>query len=146
MSSLIGIDMYIAFGLVGIIVVIFLVHRMGMLQRKSLPFIIAGVLLAILGIHVFRKSRRKGLRNKLEELEKQLNEKIAELKDKKKELDISDQELQRVTEEAEKQRAAIKRELLLNEAKSKEEKERIDQMSDHEAYKEFDRIFGGPEN
>jgi uncharacterized membrane protein len=57
MSSLIGIDTYIALGLIGIIVVVFVVHRMGMLPKKSLPFVIGG-LLALFGIHWFRESRR----------------------------------------------------------------------------------------
>jgi uncharacterized membrane protein len=142
MSGLIGIDTYIALGLIGIIIVVFLVYRMGLLPKKSLPFIVGG-LLALFGIHLLRQSRKNALKKELEKLEKKLDKKEKELEGKKEELDVSEQELQEVQAEADKQRAAIKKELLLNETKEEKEKQRIEELSTVETFSEFDQVFGG---
>jgi hypothetical protein len=140
MQALIGTDTYIALGLVGIIVVVFLVYRMGFLPKKSLPFVIGG-LLAIFGIHLFRQSRKNGLRKELEDLEDQLNKKEKDLEYKKEVLDISEQELQTVKAEADKQRAAIQKELLLNEAQHEDEKKEIEELSTMETFERFRQNF-----
>ncbi len=66
-------DLFIAVGLVAVVVVVYLIYRMGVLPKKSLPFVIGG-LVGILGITIFRERRMKGLRQDLERREKRLKE------------------------------------------------------------------------
>jgi hypothetical protein len=140
MSSLIGLDTIIALGLIGIVIIVFVVYKMGFLPKKSLPFVVGG-LLAVFGVYLFKESKRKGLKEKLDKLEDDLEKNEKELEIKKKDLQISDREIEKIKAEADNRRAAIKKELLLNEKREKEEKERIEELSTMETFKEFDKVF-----
>ena len=137
----IGNDLVIALGLVGIVVVTFIISKIGILPKKSLPFVAAG-LAAIFGITLFRESRIKGLRKDLDEREKRLREQEEKLKGLKDKYGASEAELNKALAELEKQRRAYERSLLEIKAKNEEEKKRIDELPDDEVFKEFREAFG----
>ena len=138
----IPIEYHIAIGLVVITLVVFLLSRTHILPKKSLPFV-AAALLGAFGLSVFQRWRQGNLRQELERREKEIREKEKRLEQLKKEADASEEELRRIQAELDKERAAIKKEILLIEAKNEEEKKRIDNLLVDELFEEFDRVFGG---
>lgn len=142
MGAFFDVDTIIALGLVGIVIVTFLIYRMGLLPKKSLPFVVGG-LLAVFGIYMFRSAKRNGLKKELEKREKELREEEKKLAEMKANLNVSEEELAQAQVELDNQRAAVKKAMLLNEAENKAEKERIDNLSTEETFDEFDQVFGG---
>jgi len=138
----IPLDIQIAVGLVVITLVVFLLSRIKILPKKSLPFI-AAALLGAFGFSVFKQWRQRGLRKELREKEKQIKEKEKRLDELKAKADASEQELRRIQADLNKERAALQKEILIIEEKNKAEKERIENLPDDELFEEFDRAFGG---
>jgi len=140
MSSFFDIDTYIALGLIGLILVVFLINRISLLPKKSGLFLIGGIF-GIVGIFLFRNWRTKSVLRDLRKREEKLKEmekNLALLKDR---YNVSDQELQKATAELEGQRAAYKKTILLIKAKNREEKEKIDKLSAQEVFQEYAKIF-----
>ncbi len=137
----IGNDLLIAFGIVGIVVITFIISKIGILPKKSLPFVAAG-LAAIFGIALFRESRIKGLRKDLDEREKKIREEEKRLQKLKDTYQASELELNKAQAELDKQKRAYERSILEIKAKNEEEKRRIDQLPDDEVFKEFREAFG----
>lgn len=133
-------DLIIALGLVGIVVVVFIISQMGILPKKTLPYVI-GALAGLLGITLFREWRTKGLTKKIAEQEKILNEKEEKLKELKEKYMASDRELQKAKEDLEKQIAAYKKMLLQLQAETREEKEKIDQLAGEELDDKFSELL-----
>jgi len=130
MSGIFDTSTLIAFGLIGIAIVILLIDRMAVLPRKTLPFI-AAALAGAFGIAILRGYRSEKIKKKEEELAKK-----EEIKEQiKNKYEASGQATQIVEGELEQAKAASKKQRLLIEATSKEEKERIEKMSIEELYK-----------
>lgn len=122
-------DVYIALGLLAIIAIAFLIYRLEILPRKSLPFII-GSLLAILGLQLFKESRRKGLQKKLESIDDDLKNKESQIFERlKKTHGVTDMELQRIRAEIYKDRNASAKALLLLAADTDDERRQIEELS-----------------
>ena len=138
---MIGTDLIIAIVLIGIVLLTLLISKMGILPKKSLPYIIAA-LAAIIGISLWRQSRMNGLREELEKREKELEEREKRLQNLKEKYQLSEKELGKAITELEKHKSAYKQEILLLNAKNKEEKERIDQLSGEDLHSEFLSVFG----
>jgi septal ring factor EnvC (AmiA/AmiB activator) len=138
---MIDIDLIIAFVIIGIVLAVFLLSKINLLPKKSLPFIIAG-LAGAFGIMLFGKSRMNGLRKELEEREKKLLEKEEKLKKLKDNYSASEKHLQQANAELEKQRAAYQKTILQIKAENEEEKERIDRLSGEDLHNEFLEAFG----
>jgi septal ring factor EnvC (AmiA/AmiB activator) len=141
LSSFFSTDTYIAFGLIGIVIIVYFFYRLGMLPKKSIPYV-AGALLALFGIHIFREWRSKKLWRDLEELEKQIKEKEKRLQQLKEKYGTSEQELQQVQAELERLRAAYEKTILQLKAENKKLKERIDELQGEELHHEFRNTFG----
>lgn len=136
MSSFLDIDTYIAFGLVAIAVVVFLISQMGILPKKSLLFVVAA-LAGVFGITLFRKHRVNSLLKDLKSREDQLKKREEELKELKEGYSISEQKLQEVKAKLERQRAAYEKTIMQIKAENKKEKERIDNLSGDKLHEEF---------
>jgi septal ring factor EnvC (AmiA/AmiB activator) len=134
-------DLLIALGLVGIVVVTYLISRMGLLPKKSLPFVAAG-LAAIFGIALFRKYRSDNLQKELKELEGELKKKEKRLEDLKQTYNVSNEKLQEMKSELVRHQSANEKEILLISEKNKKEKERIEGLSGNELHEEFLKTFG----
>ncbi len=134
-------DMVIAFGLIGIIIVVFLISRMGILPKKSLPFLIAA-LAAVFGIALFKRLRTDKLKDELKKREDELKKKEEKLKELKANYNVSEIKLQEMNADLERHRAAYEKELLDLKAENKKEKDRIDSLSGEELHDEFKKAFG----
>jgi hypothetical protein len=77
-----------------------------------------------------------------EKVEEQLKKKEEKLKDKKDDLDISERELQQVTAEADKQRAAYQDEIIRNEGMAEDKKKEFYELPKLEKFKRFSQPFG----
>ncbi|MFL5493819.1 MAG: hypothetical protein ACJ8DC_05460 [Gemmatimonadales bacterium] len=135
-------DLVIAGGLVLIAIVVFLLSRMGLLPKKSLP-IVAGALVGVFGFTIWRERRTRDMRARLDELEKQLKErekKVQELRDGSL---ASEAELRKAQADLTAQRAALQQSILQVDAKTKAEQERIERLDTNEVADEFVRRFGG---
>ena len=136
MSSFFDIDTYIAFGLIGIVIVAFLISRMGILPKKSLPFIVGG-LVGVSGLIIFRKWRTNGLLKDLKKREEELKKMEERLKLLKEQYGASEQELEKARAELDDQRAAYEKNIILIQAKNKQERERINALEGEELHGEF---------
>jgi septal ring factor EnvC (AmiA/AmiB activator) len=138
---MIGTDLIIALGLVGIVVVTFLISKIGILPKKTLPFVAAG-LAAVFGITLLRERRIKSLRKDLADREQKLREEEKRLKTLKDKYGASELELNKAQAELERQRRAYERSILEINAKNDEEKKQIDALPDDEVFKKFREEFG----
>jgi len=130
-------DLLVAFGLIGIVVIVFIVSQMGLLPKKSLPFVI-GALLGAFGWTVWREKRISKLREDLKRREKALKEREKKAEELKKKYQIADEKLDELKSELERQRSAYEKEILLLKAKNAEYKKYIDSLSGDELHDEFE--------
>jgi len=134
-------DLVIAGGLVLIAIVVFLLSRMGLLPKKSIP-IVAGALLGAFGIVIWRQRRTQIMRARLEELEKELKIREDKVKNLRAGSLASETELRKAQAELSAQRAALQQSILQVDASTKAERERIDRLDTNEVADEFVRRFG----
>lgn len=140
-QSFLGIDTYVAFGLIGIVVVMFLLSKMNVLPKKSLLFV-AAALAGVFGLSLLRERRTKHLRKDLEEREKKLKEQEQKLKDLHERYGLAEDKLSEAKAELERQRSAYEKAILHIREKNEEEKKRIDALSGEELHHEFRSAFG----
>lgn len=131
----------IALGALAIVVVLFLLWRMGILTKKTVP-IVGGVLAAIFGAVILRERGQARRRRELAAKEKQLREREKRLKELRESAAVSDAELDAARAELDREREEHARETLRIEAETEEEKARIDELSGDEVFDEFRRAFG----
>ena len=129
-------DLFIAFGLIGITIILFLIYRMHILPNKSLPYV-AFALVGVFGFSIIKKWKSDKLKTELKNLEKELNKKEEKLKQLKKTYETSDKKLHEMEAELEHHRTAYKKQILFINAKNKEEKERIGSLEGKEVFDEF---------
>lgn len=134
-------DLIIAFGLIGIIIVVFLISRIGILPRKSLPFV-AAALAGAFGIALFRKYRTDRIKEDIKKLEGELENKEKRLSAIKENYNASEQKLNEMKSDLERSRDAYQKEILHINEKNKEEKELIDKLSGEELHDKFLKSFG----
>lgn len=135
-------DLVVAAGLLLAVVITFIVYQTGLLPKRSLPFVAAAILGAV-GISAFRAWRRSDLLKDMAKREDALKQQEETLRTLKGELSGSELKLDKANADLRKQRAAYQKELLLIEAKKKQEQERIDTLSEGDVFDEFSRTFGG---
>ena len=83
MSNIFDGSTLIALGLIGIAVIIFLISRMGLLPKKTLPFI-AAALAGAFGVALFQGYRSRKIREKIKKLEEEIAMREKNLKEMKK--------------------------------------------------------------
>lgn len=131
----------IALGLVAIVAVLFMLWRMGILSKKSLPFV-GGALAAIMGVAIVRQRGEARRREELKKKEEELRERERKLEGLRADAAVSERELDEARAELEREKEETEREMLRIEAETEEEKERIDSLSSEEVFDEFRRAFG----
>jgi len=140
-SAFFDIDTYIAFGLIGIVVIIFLFYRLKVLPKKSIPYV-AGALLALFGIHILREWKARNLWRELEELKKTIKDKEKKLQELKEKYGASEQELRQAQAELDKLISSYEKTILQLKAENKELKDHIDELDGEELHVEFRSAFG----
>ena len=76
-------DLIIALGLIGIVIVVFLLSRMKLLPKKTLPYI-ALALLAGLGIAYFKTRKDDNVKKEIERLKEDIKKREAKVEELKK--------------------------------------------------------------
>lgn len=139
---MLNLDLWIAAGLVAVVIVVLITTKVGKLPKKSLSFIIGGVA-GMIGLAVFRQKQLSDLEKELRDREKRLKEREKKLQELKEKYGASEEELEKVRNELQKQRSAYEAAMLKIQETSKKEKERIDQLSGEDLHNEFLNSFGG---
>ena len=134
-------DITIAVIVLVIVVAIVLVARMGILPKKSLPYIAAG-LAGVLGIALFRKLRQQDLQNDLRQREQGLKDLEARARQTRSGVDAADQQLTEALADLQRQKEATQKELLLIQANTAAEKDAIGALQGDDLFRKFDQVFG----
>ena len=134
-------DIVFALVLVLVVVITFVIGQIGLLPKRSLPFV-AAALLAVFGGAIYRARRQAELRKELAQREAILKKKEEELKEKKEGIEVSERELNEVQAQVNTQKAAYKKEILIVGAQKLEEIDRIDRMTDDEVFRKYLETFG----
>jgi len=138
-------DIYTALGLVGIAISMFLVTRMRVLPKKTLPFMLAAIA-GVVGISVFQNIRMKSMGRDIKRREKDLRKRGEKLNQMRYDLNLSDDDYHRAVAVIDKElEAGKKRALLINENRQKERK-RISSLSGKELDKEFEVVMRSLDN
>ncbi len=134
------IDLLVAGGLIAVALVIYFLSRLRLLPKKSLPFV-AGALLGVVGIGIWRAKRTDALRQELKRKEKELDA----LKQRSETLRDGSEEAERALQAAiaagERQREALMRNIMRNEQATEAARARIDEIPDSQLADEFVRMF-----
>jgi hypothetical protein len=136
-------DITIAVVLLVIAVVVVAIAQMGILPKKTLPFIAAG-LAGVFGIAVFRKWREQSLRTDLERRDRELQGLAARAGQTAAGVAAADQQLTAAAAALQSQKEATQKELLLIRATTAEEKDAISRLQGEELFRKFDEVFGTP--
>jgi len=134
-------DIYIALGLIFIVIVVYLLSRMKLLPKKSLPYLLLG-LGAFLGLAFLRARKRDKILEEIEMQKKEIQKRKQKLEDLEKKSDIAKHKLDEIDAELERKREAHEKQALLETEALKKEKERIKNLSGSELLDEFAKAFG----
>lgn len=133
-------DVYIALGLTGVAISMFFGVRLGVLPKKTLPFILAAVVGAI-GISIFRASRVKSLEHDIRRRERALKKRNTKLEQMRRDLNLSEKDYNKAVAIIDKElEAGKKRILLINENRQKE-RMRISKLIGAELDREFETVM-----
>jgi len=133
-------DITIAVIVLIIVVAIVLVARMGILPKKSLPYLAAG-LAGVFGIALFRKLRQQDLHD-LRQREQGLKELEARMRQTRSGVDAADQQLTQALADLQRQKEATQKEMLLIQANTDAEKAAIGALQGEDLFRKFDQVFG----
>jgi septal ring factor EnvC (AmiA/AmiB activator) len=134
-------DLLVALGLIVIVVFVLFLVKIGLLPKKSLPFVL-GAMLGIFGFSLWREHRMKKLRQELWKREAELKKREEILKKLKEDYQASEQELAKARAELQKHREAYQKAILQLNAQNEQEKERIDQLFGDALQDEFSKLLG----
>lgn len=136
-------DIGIAVVLVAIALVVILIARMGILPKKSLPYV-AAALAGVTGIAVFQRIKAKGLAKELEARRRALQDLEGRLAQTRARFEASDQTQAAVRAELQRQEEAVQKAILVARANTDAQRQEIDNLSGEEVFRRFDEVFGGP--
>jgi len=134
-------DLIIALGLIGIVIVVFLLSRMKLLPKKTLPYI-ALALLAGLGIAYFKTRKDDNVKKEIERLKEDIKKREAKVEELKKTDAINVEKLNTISGEIDNKLATHARETLKEKADLEEEKKRLENLTDMEVFEEYRKAHG----
>lgn len=134
-------DIIIALILIGIVLILFLLSRLKLLPKKSLPYIFLA-LAAGLGIGYFKARKGAKEREEIKRLNEEITRKKAQLKDLENEDKINSAKLEAYRKELDRKMADHTRETLKEKTDLEEEKKRLDNLTAIEVFEEYRKIYG----
>jgi len=134
-------DLLIALMLIIIVVILYMLARMKVLPRKSLPWV-GLALLGVFGISWWKNICARKAREELEQEEANLRRLEKETEDIKEKLDVADMDLEASKAKLASQIEEAKRQILESEKRRAEEKKRIAALSGDELQDEFLKKIG----
>jgi hypothetical protein len=130
-SQILSPDIAIALVLILVSAGVFFAVRIGVLPKKSAPFVAVAVLAAI-GFSMYRQKHAKNLHNVLKEKEKELKKREERLKELKTNFELSDKEATTAVAKRDAEIQAITEEIIEVRAQHKEEVETFQNMTPQE--------------
>ena len=124
-------DITIALAVVAVAVVVFFAVRIGVLPKKSAPFV-AVALLAAIGFSAYRERHARNLHGVLKKKEAELRRKDQELKELKRQYELSDQEAAAAVARRDAETHALAEEILQLRQLHEAEIQRLNQMTPDE--------------
>ena len=132
--DLLTVDISLAIGLVIAAVGVILLSNIGLLPKKSIPWVLLAIG-ATFGFAWFKDRQAKGLRKKLEEQEKELKKLAQRMEKTRAETDAEHAKLEKAKTELRKVEESTAKSILELEAKGREERVRIAQLEGEELEK-----------
>ncbi len=134
-------DVLVVAGLVFVVIVLVVLSRIGLLPKKSLPYV--GVtLLGALGVAVFRRWRSAAERRVLDDRRDTLVKLEGDAQKARERLEAGDQAYRDVQAEIHRQEEALQKRSLLAQAENAGKRQEIETMSGEEVFKRFRETFG----
>jgi Skp family chaperone for outer membrane proteins len=127
------VDLVVAFGLVIVALMVFVASRIGVLPKKGVGVVI-GALLALFGVFVLQRARRRALQRQAKELEDRIKKRDEELAAWRDKYQASMAQYHAAGAKLDQQLAATQTELALTLAENRAEREKIDRMSPDEVF------------
>ncbi len=134
-------DIIIALGLIGIVIIVFLLSRMKLLPKKTLPYI-ALALAAGLGIAYFKARKDDNVKKEIERLKEDIKKREARVEELKKADAINVEKLKEISGEIDNKLAVHARETLKEKTELEAEKKRLENLTDMEVFEEYRKAQG----
>ena len=134
-------DITIPLILIVVAIVVIVASRMGVLPKKSLPFV-AGALASVFGFSLFKKWQDKSRRSALEQKEKELGDIATRAQATAAATSAADVQRTAALAELQRQKEAAQKERLLIQARTAAEKEAISKLQGEELFEKFVEVFG----
>jgi hypothetical protein len=135
------VDLYIAGGLVGVVVIVYLLSRVKLLPEKWLPYLFLGLGAAV-GFSFLRVRKRKKVLEQMNKIKNEIAKRENRLKELVEQNDIPIWKPDEIKAELDRIREAHIKESLLEVKKLKKEKERIWDLSGQDLLDIFTKEFG----
>ncbi len=133
-------DLTIPLILIVVAIVVIVASRMGVLPKKSLPFI-AGALASVFGLSLFKQLQDKSRRSALLQREKDLDALAARARATAAATNAADLQRTAALAELQRQKEAVQKETLLIEARTEAEKQEISKLQGVELFERFVKTF-----
>ncbi len=133
-------DLTIPLILIVVAIVVIVASRMGVLPKKSLPFI-AGALASVFGFSLFKQLQDKSRRSALLQREKELDALAARARATAAATNAADLQRTAALAEVQRQKEAVQKETLLIEARTEAEKQEISKLQGVELFERFVKTF-----
>ena len=134
-------DITIPLILIVVAIVVIVASRMGVLPKKSLPFV-AGALASVFGFSLFKKWQDKSRRSALEQKEKELGDITTRAQATAAATSAADVQRTAALAELQRQKEAAQKVGLLIQARTAAEKEAISKLQGEELFEKFVEVFG----
>lgn len=134
-------DITIPLILIVVAVVVIVASKMGVLPKKSLPFV-AGAIASVFGLAIFKKWQDKSRRSGLERRERELD--VIAKRAQATAAGATSADVQRTAAlaEVQRQKEAVHKERLLIQARTAEEREAISKLQGEELWERYLQQFG----
>ena len=132
-----NLDLLFVAALVFVAIVVMLLSRIGLLPKKSVPYV-AVALLATIGLALFKSWKRKAEFNVLEENRKKLRAQEQVAEEARKKLAADEAALVPIDAEIQRLEAAQQRRVLLADARDAARRREIEAMSDDEVFRQLE--------
>lgn len=134
------IDLYIAFGLLVVVVVVYLANRVGVLPKKSLP-ILGGALAGAMGLVLFRRWQAKAADAQIAEIKRRIELRDGQLAEIETSRKLAHEELASARAKLDQQLAAAQRQRMHIVASDEEQRRAIDAADANTTGREYYRML-----
>jgi hypothetical protein len=133
-------DLYVAFGLLFVVIVVFIASRVGVVPKKSIP-IVLGAVAGVLGLRLLKAWQGRALDGQIKELKDRIAKRDIDLKTLEAKSEVSHQQLAATRAALDQQLSAAQKQRLALEAADTAEADRIAGLSTDATIDEFQKMM-----